>query len=35
MYIYVNVKIEEDGKLYVKHGYDIEPGLNKQQPYVV
>ncbi len=35
MYRYVKVKIEEDGKLYVKHGYDIEPGIDKQQPYVV
>jgi Rieske Fe-S protein len=35
MYRYINVKIEEDGRLYVRHGYDIEPGLEKQQPYVV
>ncbi len=35
MYRYPQAEIREDGKLYVKHGYDIEPGLNKQQPYVV
>ena len=35
MYRYPQAEIREDGSLYVKHGYDIEPGLNKQQPYVV
>ncbi len=35
MYRYPQAEVREDGSLYVKHGYDIEPGLNKQQPYVV
>ena len=35
MYRYTQAEIREDGNLYVKHEYDIEPGLNKQQPYVV
>ncbi|CAN5751675.1 hypothetical protein BH24ACT18_BH24ACT18_05390 [soil metagenome] len=35
MYNYTQAEIREDGTLYIKHGYDIEPGLNKQQPYVV
>jgi Rieske Fe-S protein len=35
MYRYVEAEVREDGKLYVKHVYDIEPGLNKQHPYVV
>ena len=35
MYRYTQAEIREDGTLYIKHGYDIEPGLNKQQPYVV
>ena len=28
-------EVRENGRLYVKHEFDIEPGLNKQQPYVV
>jgi Rieske Fe-S protein len=35
MYRYTEAEVREDGKLYVKHAYNIEPGLNKQQPYVV
>ena len=35
MYRYTQAEIREDGTLYIKPGYDIEPGLNKQQPYVV
>ncbi len=35
MYRYTQAEIREDGTLYIKYGYDIEPGLNKQQPYVV
>jgi Rieske Fe-S protein len=35
MYRYTDAEVREDGKLYVKHKYDIEPGLDKQQPYVV
>jgi len=35
MYRYTQAEVREDGTLYIKHGYDIEPGLNKQQPYVV
>ena len=35
MYRYTKAEVREDGKLYVKHEYDIEPGLNKQEPYVV
>ncbi len=35
MYRYTEAEVREDGKLYVKHEYDIEPGLNKQEPYVV
>lgn len=35
MYRYIQAQVREDGNLYVKHEYDIEPGLNKQQPYVV
>ena len=35
MYKYTQAEVREDGTLYIKHGYDIEPGLNKQEPYVV
>jgi Rieske Fe-S protein len=35
MYRYTQVKIEEDGMLYVKHDYDIEDRLDAQRPYVV
>lgn len=38
MYEYVTSEIREDGKLYVKHEYDIDPGIpgiSTQQPYVV
>jgi Rieske Fe-S protein len=35
MYRYTQVKIEEDGKLYVKHEYDIGGNKGPQQPYVV
>ena len=35
MYRYTDAEIREDGKLYVRHKFDIEPGLDKQQPYVV
>ena len=35
MYRYTQAEVREDGTLYIKHGYDIEPGLNKQEPYVV
>jgi Rieske Fe-S protein len=35
MYRYTQVKIEEDGKLYVKHEYDIGGDNGPQQPYVV
>jgi len=35
MYRFTQAQIRGDGTLYIKHGYDIEPGLNKQQPYVV
>jgi Rieske Fe-S protein len=35
MYRYTQVKIEEDGMLYVKHEYDIEDRLDAQRPYVV
>lgn len=35
MYRYIQAEVREDGSLYAKHEYDIEPGLNKQQPYVV
>src|SRR5215211_2046926 len=35
MYRYTEAEIRENGKLYVKHKFDIEPGLDKQQPYVV
>jgi Rieske Fe-S protein len=35
MYRYIDAEVRENGKLYVRHKYDIEPGLDKQQPYVV
>ena len=35
MYRYTEAEVRENGKLYVKHKFDIEPGLDKQQPYVV
>ncbi len=35
MYRYTDAEVREDGKLYVRHKFDIEPGLDKQQPYVV
>jgi hypothetical protein len=36
MYSYPQVKIEEDGTLYVKHEFNIEDGrLDPQRPYVV
>lgn len=38
MYEYVTREIREDGRLYVKHEYDIEegiPGISTQEPYVV
>ena len=35
MYRYTQVKIEEDGTLYVKHEYDIGGEKGPQQPYVV
>jgi len=35
MYRYTDAEVREDGRLYVRHKYDIEPGLDKQEPYVV
>ena len=35
MYRYTDAEVRENGKLYVKHKYDIEPGLDAQEPYVV
>ena len=38
MYHYVETEIRENGRLYVKHEYDVEegiPGLSTQEPYVV
>jgi Rieske Fe-S protein len=35
MYSYPEVKIEEDGMVYVKHKYNIEDRLDAQRPYVV
>jgi Rieske Fe-S protein len=35
MYRYTDAEVRENGKLYVKHKFNIEPGLDKQQPYVV
>jgi Rieske Fe-S protein len=35
MYHYTKVKVEEDGKLYVKHAFNIQDRLDAQHPYVV
>jgi Rieske Fe-S protein len=35
MYRYTETEVRKDGKLYVRHAFNIEPGLDKQQPYVV
>jgi Rieske Fe-S protein len=35
MYRYIDAEVRADGKLYVKHAFNIEKGLDKQQPYVV
>jgi Rieske Fe-S protein len=35
MYRYTEAEVRENGKLYIKHKFNIEPGLDKQQPYVV
>jgi Rieske Fe-S protein len=35
MYHYTQVKVEEDGMLYVKHEYNIQDRLDAQHPYVV
>jgi hypothetical protein len=38
MYSYTQAEVREDGTLYIKHGYDIKPGIpgiSTQQPYVV
>ena len=35
MYRYTEAEVRENGKLYVKHKFNIEPGLNKQHPYVI
>jgi Rieske Fe-S protein len=35
MYRYTETEVREDGKLYVRHAFNIEPGLDKQHPYVV
>jgi hypothetical protein len=35
MYRYTQVKVEEDGMLYVKHEYNIQDRLDAQHPYVV
>ena len=38
MYSYPQAEIREDGSLWVKHGYDIQPGIpgiSTQEPYVV
>jgi Rieske Fe-S protein len=35
MYRYTDAEVRENGKLYVKHEFNIEKGLDKQQPYVV
>ena len=35
MYRYTDAEVREDGKLYVKHEFNIQKGLNKQHPYVV
>lgn len=28
-------EVREDGNLYAKHEFDVEPGINSQQPYVI
>ncbi len=35
LYRYTEAEIRENGKLYIKHKYDLEGGLNTQEPYVV
>ncbi len=35
MYRYTEAEVRENGKLYVKHEYNIQKGLDKTQPYVV
>lgn len=38
MYRYAEVDVRENGRLYVKHGYEVEPGIpgiSTQEPYVV
>ncbi len=35
LYHYTKVKVEEDGKLYVKHDFNIQDRLDAQHPYVV
>jgi Rieske Fe-S protein len=38
MYSYAEVEVRENGRLYIKHGYEIEPGIpgiSTQEPYVV
>jgi hypothetical protein len=35
MYRYTKVKVEEDGKLYVKHEFDIGGEKGPQRPYVI
>lgn len=35
LYHYTEAEIRENGKLYIKHKYNIQKGLNMQEPYVV
>ena len=35
MYRYIDAEVRANGKLYVKHEFNIEKGLDKQQPYVI
>lgn len=35
MYRYTQVDVRENGRVYVKHEYDVEDRLDAQQPYVV
>ena len=35
MYRYTDAEVRENGRLYVRHKFDIEPGLDAQEPYVV
>jgi Rieske Fe-S protein len=35
MYRYTEAEVRENGKLYIKHKFNIEKGLDKQEPYVV